>query len=325
MTNTVKTGSKLKFYLFIISMLAISFVHFALFWVYVNFDTIRLTFYKFNRVYQEYTWCGLENYKNLFEGLFLKDYAGQVNPDLLMFKNTFKAIIINLILLPMAVLTAYAFYKKVYAETTFRVIFYLPSIISVVVQVTAFLAMFKDYNLQASAGFGEHQYGPYAKFFSLFGYEPNWLDKTTDSQTLWPLIYAFCIIAGLGTNVILMSSAMLRIPSSIAEAAELDGCGFYRELFVITIPLIMPTITTWMTALLTSVFGFMMQPMLIASDLGQKAADTISWRIFRITAGNDPATIPAGATLGLTLSLMVMPVVIFMRWLFNKLTPEVSF
>ena len=98
MTNTVKTGSKLKFYLFIISMLAISFVHFALFWVYVNFDTIRLTFYKFNRVYQEYTWCGLENYKNLFEGLFLKDYAGQVNPDLLMFKNTFKAIIINLIL-----------------------------------------------------------------------------------------------------------------------------------------------------------------------------------------------------------------------------------
>ena len=70
MTNTVKTGSKLKFYLFIISMLAISFVHFALFWVYVNFDTIRLTFYKFNRVYQEYTWCGLENYKNLFEGLF---------------------------------------------------------------------------------------------------------------------------------------------------------------------------------------------------------------------------------------------------------------
>lgn len=314
-----KFNSKLKLYFFIAVMLSISFLHFVIFWVYVNFDTVRLTFFRFDEITNGYVFTGFKNYADIIRHTFIEARAADLN----MFLNTFRAIAINLIILPIALLTAYAFYKKVYGEKAFRVIFYLPSIISIVVQCSAFLAMFKTYTYN-----GEEFYGPYNSFFRLFGYAPQWLSVGSEGNTMWPLIYAFSIIAGLGTNVILMSSAMLRIPSSITEAAELDGCGFYKELFVITLPLIMPTITTWMTMILTSVFGFFMQPMLLTE--GARGTDsrfyTIPWHIFdQVQNGASKATIPVAATFGITLSAIVLPIVALMRWLCNKFTPEVSF
>lgn len=300
-------------------MLSISFLHFAIFWVYVNFDTVRLTFFRFDEIQNEYVYNGFKNYADMIKYTFIEVRVSDWNT----FWNTFRAIIINVAILPLAVITAYAFYKKVYAEKAFRVIFYLPSIISIVVQCSAFLAMFKTYTYN-----GEEFYGPYNQFFRMFGYAPQWLSVGSEGDTMWPLIYAFSIIAGLGTNVILMSSAMLRIPSSITEAAELDGCGYYRELFTITIPLIMPTITTWLTMILTSVFGFVMQPMLLTE--GARGTDsrfyTIPWAIFdQVQNGAAKATIPAAATLGIVLSAIVLPIVAFVRWLCNKFTPDVSF
>ena len=314
-----KKLSKLKLYLFIAAMLAISFVHFIIFWVYVNYDTVRLTFFRFDDIKQAYVFNGFKNYSDIIKYTFIERRPSDWNT----FWNTFRAILINLIILPLAVITAYAFYKKVYAEKTFRVIFYLPSIISIVVQCSAFLAMFKTYTYE-----GKELYGPYNQFFRLFGLKPEWLSTGAEGEMMWPLIYAYSIIAGLGTNVILMSSAMLRIPTSITEAAELDGCGYYRELFTITLPLIMPTITTWVTMILTSVFGFMMQPMLLTeSHMGTDSKfDTIPWLVFRqVENGAAKANIPGAAAQGILLSVIVLPIVAVIRWLCNKFTPEVSF
>ncbi len=319
MVSNNKTSSKIKLYLFVALMLSLSLFHFIVFYVYVNFDTVRLTFFRFDEIENAYVFYGFKNYADVIRHTFIERKASDLNT----FVNTFRAILINLIILPLAVITAYAFYKKVYGEKTFRVIFYLPSIISIVVQCSAFLAMFKTYVYN-----GEEFYGPYNRFFRLFGYAPQWLSVGAEGNTMWPLIYAFAIIAGLGTNVILMSSAMLRIPVSITEASQLDGCGFYRELFSITLPLIMPTITTWVTMIIASVFGFFMQPMLLTE--GARGTDnkfyTIPWAIFdQVQNGAAKATIPTAATLGILLSVIIMPIVALMRWLFKKLTPEVAF
>ena len=304
-----KKGFNLKLFFFVTAMLSVSFLHFAIFWVYVNFDTVKLTFYRFDIISNGYVFTGLDNYREVIQHTFIEQRTSDLN----VFINTFRAILVNLIILPIAVITAYAFYKKVYGEKAFRVIFYLPSIISIVVQCSAFLAMFKTYTYA-----GEINYGPYNKFFRLLGYAPEWLDRGVDGNMMWPLIYAFGIIAGLGTNVILMSSAMLRIPTSVTEAAELDGVGFYKELFTITLPLIMPTITTWITMILASVFGFMMQPMLLTENtMGpDNKFNTIPWLIFaQVQDGANEPLIPAAATLGMVLSLIIVPLVAVMRWL----------
>ena len=131
----------------------------------------------------------------------------------------------------------------------------------------------------------------------------------------------------MGTNVILMNSAMLRIPSSVVESARIDGCGYFKELLYITIPLIMPTITTWITVIMTGCLGFFMQPMLIGGAPDNGKTMTIPWLIFNAAAKGDANrnALIGAATNGVILSLFVMPFVFIARFLCNKFTPEVEF
>ena len=297
--------------LFIALFLAISLVHFAIFWAYINVDTIRLTLFKYNPVEQKYIWNNFENYKRIFENIFLRKDIVQARA----FSNTFHALAINLIIFPIALITSYGFYKKCYGTPIFRVIFYLPSIISIVILTMAYKAMFRPGT------------GPVYNFFEMFGYTPSWLSSDESSKTIWPLIYIFCILNGLSVNVILMSAAMQKIPTEIPEAAKLDGCGFFRELFTISVPLIMPTITTWITAIFTSVFGFYLQPMLISVDHVNGSTLTIPWQIFALVAdgGGNPTNLIASASLGIFLSLFMLPWILLSRWALNKVTPKVTF
>lgn len=299
--------------LFLAGLLFLSVSHFLIFWVYMNFETVRLTFFEYN-MYNELTFIGFERYVKIFKEFFILE-GNESN--LNAFFNTFRAIAINVIIFPLALYTAYSFYKKVYGEKFFRVIFYMPSVISMVALTMVYRNMF-DGNVG----------GPVAKIFSWFGVNTNvWLDVGLPENTqIWTLIYVFSILMGLGTNVILMSGAMLRIPQEIPEALEIDGCSYFRELFFVTVPLIMPTITTWGIAIFTSVFSFMMQPMLIAVTGGYEGkAMTIPWFIFNMVQSQGKENLLYAATLGIMFSVFMLPFTLGIRFLLERVTPDVDF
>ena len=299
--------------LFLTALLTLSVSHFLIFWVYMNFETIRLTFFKYN-MYNELTFVGFERYVKIFKEFFiLEGHQSNLNT----FLNTFRAIIINVAIFPLALYTAYSFYKKVYGEKFFRVIFYMPSVISMVALTMAYRSMF-DGNIG----------GPVAEIFSWFDINTNqWLDvNLPDNTQIWSVIYVFSILMGLGTNVILMSGAMLRIPQEIPEALQIDGCGYFREMFSVTIPLIMPTITTWSIAIFTSVFGFMMQPMLIAVTGGfENKAMTIPWFLFNMVQSQGKENLLYAATLGIMFSIFMLPFTLGIRLILERFTPDVDF
>lgn len=295
---------------FLAALLALSVTHFAVFWVYINIQTVIMTFQRFDITTNSYVFNGFTAYEELFKNVFLGEDPAMFRA----FLNTFHAWAINTIIFPLALITAYAFYKKVYGEKVFRVIFYLPSIISIVVLTMAYRYMFYT------------ETGPVAQFFALFGYKPEWLSTALNSRTIWPLIYVFCILTGLSTNVLLMSGAMLRIPVEITESIELEGCGFFRELFSFTVPLIMPTLTAWALMIVTSVYGFTMAPMLIALTGGESGkAYTLPWYMFDSVQSGRETSLLSAATVGIIFSVMMFPLVFIVRWLSNKFTPDVSF
>lgn len=298
---------------FLTLMLTLSISNFLVFWVYMNLETIRLTFFKYN-MYGELNFCGFEQYVNVFKDFFINPgHESMLNT----FFNTFRAIIINVVILPLALYSAYAFYKKVYGLKFFRLIFYMPSVISIVA-----LAMAYRYMFDGNVG------GPIAKIFSAVGVNTNkWLDVNEPSNTqIWTLIYIYGVLTGLGTNVVLMTGAMLRIPQDIPEALQLDGCGYFREFVSVTIPLIMPTITTWVMAIFGSVFGFMMQPMLIAKTGGyENKVMTIPWLTYNMVASQNNKSLLYSATLGLMFSVFMMPFTLSFRYLMEKVTPDVDF
>ena len=297
--------------LFLVALVAIPIVHFAVFWVYINIQTIINTFQKFNIVKGEMEWIGFTRYVNMFKSyvLGLDGAIAERNT----FWNSFKAIAINVIIFPLAITSAYAFYKKIRFEKYFRICFYLPQLISVTVLVTMYKSMFHA------------DFGPLKLFFEhVLNYSPGWL--TADSEVMWTLIFIFCIWCGLGSNVIMVSGAMARIPADIGEYCQLEGVGFWRELFQIVLPLVMSTVGVYIINITCSVFGFAIHPMLVAEVMGvENRFYTVGWFIFESVKQGSESGILQASTLGLILTVIMLPVVIGVRVAVKKCTPDVQF
>jgi multiple sugar transport system permease protein len=76
-------------------------------------------------------------------------------------------------------------------------------------------------------------------------------------DTLWPLI-----LPGLFGNVAMMffvRQYALSIPDSVYEAAEIDGCGFFRQYFDIFLPLVRPALAAqvifWFLGIWNDILG----------------------------------------------------------------------
>ncbi len=330
-----KTRKRNRHLAIIICGLFISVANFIVFWLYINIDTVISTFQV-----PDYAPNAFWYYKNVIRDIILggkKAYEGALG-------HTFIAMLINVIIFPIALITAYTFYKRVYGEKIFRVVFYLPSIIAITTLTMSFRELFLDIARTGSDGVNYTVQGPITLLLKAFGYKENVslsmlsaAPGTFAYDNFWFLVIFFCVFTGLGTNVVLMCGAMMRIPTDVNEALRIDGCGFFTELWKVSIPMIMPTISTWLIMVVTSVFGFSITPMLLAgltpgnaigSAPGLAKTSTIPLAIYvnMLVARGDPNIVTKQMqALGVVFSLMVMPLVFLVRYICNKLTPDISY
>ena len=315
--NTAASAEKKKFklnrttrkYIFIAELIIIPVINFIIFWVYVNFDTILLTFKRFDVPTASYVWRGFDGYISVFKSMILGGDPGEFNA----FVNSFRAILINVIILPVTFVISYSFYKKIRFRKFFQVVFFLPNIISLVVLCMMVRHMFSS------------DFGPIALIIEkITGHPTDWLGYNSDK--MWGIITVFCIWAGLGGNTIILCGAMQRIPEDIIEAARLDGIGFLREAWSIVLPLVMPTVGVFMIGVVTSPLSFTLQPMLIAVNPGiDNKFMTIGWYIFTSVDTGGSGNMIQAATIGMMFSMLLLPVIIAVRILVKKFTPDVQF
>lgn len=186
--NTAASAEKKKFklnrttrkYIFIAELIIIPVINFIIFWVYVNFDTILLTFKRFDVPTASYVWRGFDGYISVFKSMILGGDPGEFNA----FVNSFRAILINVIILPVTFVISYSFYKKIRFRKFFQVVFFLPNIISLVVLCMMVRHMFSS------------DFGPIALVIEkITGHPTDWLGYNSDK--MWGIITVFCIWAGL--------------------------------------------------------------------------------------------------------------------------------
>ena len=315
--NTAASAEKKKFklnrttrkYIFIAELIIIPVINFIIFWVYVNFDTILLTFKRFDVPTASYVWRGFDGYISVFKSMILGGDPGEFNA----FVNSFRAILINVIILPVTFVISYSFYKKIRFRKFFQVVFFLPNIISLVVLCMMVRHMFSS------------DFGPIALVIEkITGHPTDWLGYNSDK--MWGIITVFCIWAGLGGNTIILCGAMQRIPEDIIEAARLDGIGFLREAWSIVLPLVMPTVGVFMIGVVTSPLSFTLQPMLIAVNPGiDNKFMTIGWYIFTSVDTGGSGNMIQAATIGMMFSMLLLPVIRAVRIIVKKFTPDVQF
>lgn len=297
---------------FICVMLAIPVLHFCLFWLYINLDTVVLSFQRFNMNEGVWEFAGWENYRELWRE-FTKE--GSVLPRAVL--NSFSVFLWNdFVIVPISLFCAFILYKKMPLGGAFKVIFFLPSIISVVVLTLAYRFMFDASfgfipKLLESIGLGDKV--PFDGYFA-------------DKNYAWWMILLYGLWSGIGYNIVLVSGAMARIPEEIIEAGKLDGLSTFRELFSVTIPLIGPTLGTLLLLGTTVIFTYFLQPQLLLGDNAATVGGyTIALYIVTHVKSGGTVQMAQGATIGILCALVGTPIVFLCRKAIDKTLPAYEY
>ncbi len=305
------TKRRLKDFAFVGILLLYPVLQFVITWAFVNIGSLMMAFQSVD-TWGEVTSIGFDNFVLVFKSIF--DNA--INDTGVSWLNNSSVILLNslgygvitiFISLPLSMLFAYFLQKDMPIANVFRVIFFLPNIIPVVALVMAF-------NMPLDSS-----YGYLYKMMEAMGFSGGYIYDSWPSSQMW--VYLYCIWAGLGYNVVLLSGAIGRIPKEIYESAKLDGAGYMTEFLRITVPLVWPTIVTLIVLGLTNVLTLYLQPYLLTNGTGAGNTGTIAMEIFTNTASFNQMKYNEMAAKGLLFSVIWAPIVLLAR---NRLSKKFS-
>ena len=296
--------------LFVVLALAIPTVSWFVFFLYVNLSSYMLAFQN-----QKGEWS-LINFQYFWNQL-RSPYGDTIGRAIL---NTLKYGAVSVfVVLPLSVVIAYFIYKKLLCYKFFRIMFFFPTIITGIILVNVYMMMLSPNGLWDMI---LHIFNASVPEQGYFNYNPNNLNSATNA------ILLFTIWVGFGTNVVLIGSAMARVNESILEAAYLDGCGPFREVVQIILPLIWPTLST---LVLLSFTGFLNAGGPILLFGAPQGSTTLSYWIFNMMYGGGEIGQTGAAqnygivsATGLVFSVLWVPVVLLARWLMDKV-PSVEY
>lgn len=290
-----KTKNKIKYYFFIYSMLAIALLHFVVFYLGVNFNSILLAFQ--DKDTGAFTF---DNFAHFFRDLTTPDSGFEY-----YFKNTFKYYLTNIfITLPLSYVLSFFLYKKIFMGKAFRVIYVLPMIISSVV----FFGVYKE--LLSNNGILQQLYSAITgKSAPSFIYDPAYTTTTLLVYGVW---------TGMGLNLIMFTGGLFRIPEEVFESAQIDGAGMFREMISIAFPLTWPTFST---LLLTSAVGIFSAsgPILLVSQDPDRKIWTLSYWLYNEVIKASDGNYNYAAAYGIILTLLTMPIFMIVQKIRKKI------
>ncbi len=291
--------------LFIISLIIVPLLQFIIFYIYVNFNSFVMAF---QTVKNGKTIFSFENFESLFAELGNETSTAMIslkNTGIFFLQGFCTGIITGFII-------SYFLYKKIPCSGAFRIILFVPSLLSTVVLTTLF-----D-NIVA-------ENGPIAyymrKIFSL----PSTPQLLGSSEYALGTLLFYNIWFGIAGNMVLYMGAFNRIPKDVLEYAKLDGVGWVREMVQIVMPLMWPTVVTLITIQFTGIFGAS-GPIFLFTQ-GKYGTSTIAYWLWTKVYGlplNSPA-LNYGAAIGLFFTVVALPIVFGVRWLLGKVQAAVEY
>lgn len=304
--------------LFIYGFLAWPILHFFVFWVCMNFGTFVDSFFEIMADGTTRKFVSFDNYAEIIRIIFGQKDRGIMNYHGVL--NSLTLIPLSLLInLPITILFAYGIFKKVPLYNSFRIILFLPAIISSVVLCLAFRLSLDNSSgiiirLIKAMGLGGDGSQANTGIIPVGGFLGN-------EKTMWGTILVFSVWTGVNGNLIYFSSAMARLPESVFESAELDGATQLRQFGSICVPLIWPTITTMSITLVAGVFSWMM-PSLLLTD-GADRSTTIGLMI-SLSVKNDKNNTVISA-FGVLVAVFGGVIIMTFRYLMEKLNERVEY
>lgn len=302
--------------IFSLIMLAVPILHFLVFYLYINLSSFALAFQKYeilSGVGLVTSFAKLDNFKNALGQLFsINGWS--------MIKNSLIFEAINLFFVtPLTLIFSFYIYKKCFMSKFFKVMLFMPYILSEIIVATLYRCMMNDVIPQIMS-----------EWFHVA--DPTKYQLLTEESTKRGTAIVFNIIMWFGINSLIYSSSMEDVNISMSEAAQLDGANVAQEFIYVTVPTIFPTIVTLFTVALAALFTdqFRMFSLYKYNEVG--SLENIGHflymeasRVGKTTGGGQSTTNNTYGSLsamGLLLSFVVIPLTLVTRRLLNKYGPR---
>ena len=182
------------------------------------FQIIGLSFFDYSNNIYHPDFTGIQNYiKILHNPIFYK----------VMWNTVIYLIVAVPILAIVPLFLAILINQKIRGITLYKILIYLPVIVSIVVAAIAFKWLYA-------------QQGILNYILSIFHINAiGWL--TDPKYAIYSVIFV-TIWKGIGYYMMIYLAALMSVRKELYEACDIDGAGFLRKHLTVTVPHIMPTI-----------------------------------------------------------------------------------
>ena len=240
----MKNRRKRERNLFILVCLLPALILFFTFMIYPTIEVFRMSLFRWGGFSNNKEFVGLDNFKILWmdENFF----RTMQNTILLIVVVTIFTVVLAVVFA--AILST----EKIRGNNLFRIIFYIPNILSIVV----------------IAGILSAVYDPKAGLLNAILPEA-WNRLWLGDQSIVIYSLAFALIwQAIGYYMVMYMAGMANIPASLYEAADLDGAGKIGKFFNVTLPLIWNSIRTTLTFFIISTINLSFLLVQILTDGG---------------------------------------------------------
>ena len=213
---------------FILACILPAIILFLTFLIYPTIEVFRMSMYRWGGFSKNKQFVGFDNFVTLWKD---ENFSRTIQNTILLI------VIVTIVTVVLAVLFASILTtEKIRGNNFFRIIFYIPNILSIVVIAGLFAAIY-DPN------------GGLLNAILPKALERLWLGD--QGVVIYSLAFAL-IWQAIGYYMVMYMAGMANIPSSLYEAADLDGAGKIGKFFNVTLPLIWNSIRTTLTFFIIS-------------------------------------------------------------------------
>jgi len=285
--------------IFCVLILLIPTLQFAIFYIGTNINSFALAFQRYDSgIFVDAGWTNFERVIN--------NLGNDVEVVSAM-RNSFIVYAINLIVsIPISILFAYYIFKKFFAKKFFKILLFLPSMLSLL----TLCILYRYFCDQALPEVAE----------KLFGADVSGLFANKDTE-YFALLFAF-IFFSQGSSLLLYLGAVSDVPQSIMEASEIDGASNLKQLTRVVLPMIFPTIKTFFICGIAGLFSNQFNLFNFYGTGAKPEHETVGYYFYKLTIiGEENYTYVAA--FGLLLSIILIPITLCLNkatdWIQSKI------
>ncbi|MEI8389192.1 MAG: sugar ABC transporter permease [bacterium] len=248
-------------------------------------ESFALSFQSYRNDIYNPQWVGLENYIKLFHSpIFWKTLT-----------NTFIYLIgVVPLLVVLSLIIAILVNQKLRGIKLFRVVIYIPVIVSIVVAGIAWKWIYADN-------------GILNYLMSLFNLSKiGWL---TDPRFALYSVMAVTVWKGLGYYMVIYLAALTGVPKDLYEASDIDGANILQKHLAVTVPHLMPTITLVSVISSISAMKAFVEIYVMTQGGPLNASKTIVYYIYQRAFENLDMGYASAAGMVLLVIVMVMSII----------------